>query len=134
MRPDSSWMGTCTPHWRASAWCPELAHPGRSRLGPHLWEKDHVADRGRVGEEHDQPVDADAETGGRRHAVLERPDIVGVVEHRFLVAALLGGGLGAKPRRLLLRVVELREAVGDLAACDEELEAVSDEGVCIVGT
>src|SRR6185437_7786496 len=48
----------------------------RSALrGLELREEDHVADRRAVGEEHHQPVDADAFAGGRRKPVLERADV-----------------------------------------------------------
>ena len=40
--------------------------------GAQQREGDDVADGWRVGEQHHEPVDADAETAGRRHAVLER--------------------------------------------------------------
>ena len=39
-----------------------------------------------VGEEHHQAVDADADTAGRREAVLEGPDVVLVNGMRFIVA------------------------------------------------
>ena len=83
----------------------------------------------RVGEQHHQPVDADAAAAGRRHADLERADEVGVVVHRLLVAGFLVGGLGAKARRLVLGVVQLGKAVGVFAAGDEELEALGDRRV-----
>jgi hypothetical protein len=41
----------------------------------------------------------------------------------------LFGGLGGEARRLVLGVVELGEAVGDLAPGDEELEALGDRRV-----
>ena len=41
---------------------------------PHLREEEHVADRALAREQHDEPVDADAEPTGGRHAVLQRGD------------------------------------------------------------
>ena len=87
---------------------------------------------GRIGEQHHQPVDADAEPAGRRHAVFERADVVGVVEHRFLVARVLALDLRAEARRLVLGVVELGEAVRELAPRDEELEAIREERIRVV--
>ena len=57
---------------------------------------------------------------------LERADEVGVVVHRLLVAGFLVGRLRLEARGLVLGVVQLGEAVGDLAAGDEELEALGD--------
>ena len=81
-------------------------------------------DVGRVGQQHHEPVDADAAAAGRGHAVLERANVVRVVVHRFLVAGFLRGDLGAKARRLVLGVVQLGKTVGDLATGDEQLEAL----------
>ena len=56
---------------------PESARSGSgpsSTLRPHGRKEDHVADRGLIGEEHEQPVDPDADAAGRRHAVLQRAE------------------------------------------------------------
>ena len=45
-------------------------------------EEDDVADRLAAGEQHGEPVDAEAEAGRRRHPVGERLDVVGVVSAR----------------------------------------------------
>src|SRR5690606_20563056 len=82
-----------------------------SLLRAHVREQQHVADRGAAGQQHDQAVDADAQPAGRRHAVLERTDVVGVVVHRLVVAALLGRDLGLEARGLVLRIVQLGEAI-----------------------
>ena len=55
-------------------------------------EQQHVANRRRIGEQHDQAIDADAEPAGRRHAVLERAQVVLVQHLRLLVAALARSG------------------------------------------
>src|SRR5689334_4414113 len=69
---------------------PELPR-GPSRLvGAHLGEEDHVADRGLVGQQHDQAIDADALARRRRHAVFEGAAEVFVVIHRLFVAGALG--------------------------------------------
>ena len=86
-------------------------------------EEQHVADRRGVGEEHDEAVDADAAAGGRGQAVLEGADVVGVVVHGFVVTVALRIGLGLEAGGLIVRVVELGEAVAEFSAGDEELEA-----------
>ncbi len=64
---------------------------------------------------------------GRRHAVLQRADVVGVEVHGFVVAGVLvGSTCGQEALGLVFRVVQLGEAVGDFAAADEQLEAVGD--------
>src|SRR5712692_10652252 len=90
--------------------------------GLELREEDHVADRRAVGEEHHEAVDADAFPGRGRQPVLERANVVGVVIHGFLVARFLGARLRGEPRGLVVGVVQLGKAVGDLASGDEELE------------
>src|SRR5688500_8102370 len=67
-----------------------------------LRKQDHVPDRRAVGEEHHEAVDADPFAGGRRKAILERADVVGVVVHRLLVAGFLRLGLRGEARRLVL--------------------------------
>ena len=65
----------------------------------------------RVGEQHHQPVDADAEAAGRRQAVLERPQVVLVDDHRLVVAGRLLPGLVLEAGPLLVGVDELAEGV-----------------------
>lgn len=85
-----------------------------------------------VGEQHHHAVDTDAQTGGRRQAVLQRGDVVFVVEHRFVVAGVFGVHLIGKALCLVFGVVQLGEAVADFTAADEELEAVGDFRVNVV--
>ena len=101
---------------------------------PHLRKQDDVANARAVGQQHDQTIDADAAAAGRRQAVLERADVVGVVVHRLIVAGLLRLGLLLETRGLVLRVVQLGEAVGDLAPGDEQLEALGDVRVGVAAS
>ena len=103
---------------------------GSSRgLVAHVREQQHVADGRRIGEQHGQTVDADAHAACRRHAVLERADVVGVVAHGLVVAHVLGLDLRTEALGLVDRVVELVEGVGVLVAADEQLEALGKLGV-----
>src|ERR1700704_2391945 len=77
------------------------------RLRPHVWEQDDIANARTVGQEHHQPVDADAQAAGGRHAVFERADVVGVVVHGLLVTRFLHARLLEEARRLVLGIVEL---------------------------
>jgi hypothetical protein len=48
-----------------------IDNPRRSRFALQLWEQDDVADRRRIGEQHDEPVDADAlaRGGGKPYSI-----------------------------------------------------------------
>ncbi len=96
-------------------------------------EQDHVADAGAVGQQHHKPVDADAAATGGRHAVFEGADEIVVEIHGLVVSAVLGFHLGLEAGGLVFRVVELGEAVAELAARDVELEAFRHLGARVVG-
>ena len=57
-----------------------------------------------------------------------------VERHGFVVAGPGLLRLLAEPRRLVFRVVQLREAVGDFATADEELETVGNERVLVAAS
>ena len=96
------------------------------RLRAHGGKQEHVADGRRVGEQHHQPVDADAESAGRWHAHLDRLEKV-LVDRRNL-----GVPGGAQPRlffesrALVDRIIELAERVGKLAPRDDQLESLDE--------
>ena len=101
-------------------------------LGAHRRKENHVADRGLVGQQHDQPVDADPHAAGRRHAVLERADIVGVELMRLLVTRLALAALILEPGPLIVGIVQLAERIGELGAVDEQLEALGEARIVTV--
>ena len=76
-----------------------------------------------LAEQHDQPVDPDAEPAGARHALFERAHVVQVDVARLGVAARLGPRLGLERRELRHRVVLLGVGVAQLEARDDQLEA-----------
>ena len=89
-----------------------------------LREQDHLADGRLPGEQHYQPVDAHAKASRGRHSVLQGQQEVLVKAVRVLLcirgsAQLL---LFIEAPSLLIRVVQLREGVGDLHAPGEALE------------
>ena len=100
--------------------------------GPQRREEDHLADRVDAGQQHHQPVDADAEPAGAGHAVLEGADVVEVDVAGLRVAAGLGAGLGLERGELLDRVVLLGVGVAQLEAGDDQLEALDVVGVVAV--
>lgn len=101
------------------------------RFGTHLREEEHVTDARSVREEHGETVNTDAAAGGRGEAVLQGADVVRVVVHRFIVALALRVSLSLEAAGLIVRVIELREAVRVLAADDIELEALADARIAV---
>ena len=89
-------------------------------------KKQHIADGRRVGEQHDQAVDADAHAARRRHAVLERADVVGVVAHGLSSPMPFASTCARETLGLINRVVELGEGVGVLMTHDEQLETLRE--------
>src|SRR5678815_6000163 len=73
---------------------------GNSSFWSQDRKQDDVADVRRVGEVHEQPVDADADATHGRHAVFHRPQIVFIDAARFFVAR------GAEPRLSLIHISE----------------------------
>src|SRR3954453_7254401 len=100
-------MGQSTAAARRPYVVPALAHCG---------EQHDLADRAGPGEQHHEPVDADPDAAGRRHAVLQRLDVGLVVGLRLLVAGLGERPLLLEPRALVVGVVELGERVRELHA------------------
>ena len=105
---------------------------GRGELRAQRREEDHLADRVDAGQQHHQPVDADAEPARGRHAVLQRADVVVVDVARLRVAGLLGPRLGLERGELLGRVVLLAVGVAQLEAGDDQLEPLDVGGVVAV--
>src|SRR5687768_14005394 len=89
---------------------------------PHQREEDHIPDRGTVRQQHDQPVDPDAFARRRRHAELQRPDVVLVHRMRLIVAAGALAELFLETPLLLRRVVQLAEGVRQLDPRGVQLE------------
>src|ERR1051326_5246483 len=104
----------------------------RAVLGRRVGGEYCIPDTWSVGKKHPQAVDPETRARGRRQAVFQRSDVVGVVVHGLLVARLLGLRLLEEARRLVLGIVQLREAVGDLLRVDEKLEAIDDSRVLVV--
>src|SRR5882724_2554139 len=123
------------PTTTAKAGASNLLAPRWLRLlRSELREEDDLSNRGLRGQGHDQTIDAHPEPGGRRQPVLEGPDVVFVVIHRLLVAALAAFDLVAKATRLVDRIVELRKCVADLAPVHEELEPIDEARVRVLAT
>ena len=97
-------------------------------LAPQRREQNHIPNAWAVGEQHHQTVNANAAAAGRRHAVFQRTNVVGIKIHGLFVARIFGGDLRMKPSCLVFGVVELGKAVGDLAARDEQFKAFRDLG------
>src|SRR5581483_3614291 len=101
--------------------------PG-SALAPHVGEQDYVADRARIGQDHQQPVDAQAETARRGHAVLERRQEVLVHRVGLLLALAPGLGLDLEASSLLVGIAELGVGRDELHAGDHEVGVLDEPG------
>ena len=97
--------------------------------GAQVGKENHFADRIAIGEQHRQPVDAQAEAAGGRHAVGQRlhvvdVDRVGLVVAKRVVAAVGLVIFGQKALQLVERVVDFAKGVEQLHAADKALEAL----------
>ncbi len=72
-----------------------------------MGKEQHVTDRRRVGQQHDQAINADPLAGRRRHSVLQRTDVILVVMHRFRITAVLRRHLRAEAFGLIFGVIQL---------------------------
>src|SRR5215469_7661271 len=108
--------------------CGRFGVPGTG-FGPQKRKQDHVADGMRVREQHCQTIDAYAAASGGGHAIGERANVVLIHLVRFFVAALAFLELGLEATALVLGVVELAEAVGNLHPAGKDLPALSPFGL-----
>jgi hypothetical protein len=109
-----------------------LDHVGQLGLGAHHRKQDDVPDGLDSAEEHDQPVDTDADPRRGGEGRTRAPDEGQVGRVGLEVAAGHGLGLAPEPLLLLLGDVELAVAVGELLGVDGQLEPVGHGGVVLV--
>src|SRR5262245_25698336 len=89
---------------------------------PQGRERDDVADRWAVGQQHNQTIDSDAEPAAGWQPVFEGSNVVFVQRLRFLVACGPRPHLGLEARPLVLRISYLGKGVCDLPAINIRLE------------
>lgn len=85
-----------------------------------------------IGEEHDQPVDTDTFSRGRRHAVFQGAQEIFIHQMGFFIACRPLRRLSFEPFPLIQRIVQLGKGIGDLPAGDVELEAIGQGRVRIL--
>lgn len=90
--------------------------------GLHRREQKHIADRRAVCQQHHETVNADTESAGRRHTVLERRQKVLVDIVGLIVARSLERGLMLKAAALIDWVVQFAERVRVLTPKDKQFE------------
>lgn len=76
-------------------------------LWAHVREQDNVTNGRRIGQQHHQPINADALPCGGRKAMLKGPNIVGIVVGGFFVSRCFGLELLQKPLALIFGIVQL---------------------------
>src|SRR5205814_6167497 len=85
-------------------------------------KQNHISDGGRVRQQHGQAVNAESNAAGRRQYEGEGAYVILVHAVSFLVAALSLPQLLLEAAALLLGIVQLAEAIGDLHASGKDLE------------
>ena len=65
-----------------------------------------------------------AQTARRAHAELQRANVIGVVNHGFLVARVFGFDFRTETGGFIFGIVQLGKAVGDFATTDEKLKTI----------
>src|SRR5208283_2961351 len=93
--------------------------------GTQQRKENDVADGTRIGQQHGEPIDADAFAGSRRQSVRESTNVVLVHLVSLFVTAHPFAQLLLEAAALLLRIVQLTEGVPDLQAANEDLEALN---------
>ena len=96
------------------------------RLGAQGGEGDDLADVGHVGQQHDQAVDADAESAGRRQPVLESAEVVLVDRHGLVVAAGRAAACASNRARWSSGSTSSENAFPELAPGDDGFEALHE--------
>src|SRR6516165_2608344 len=87
-------------------------------------EDENVADGALIGQQHDQPVNADADAGGRRHAVFKGANEIPIGLGDLFVSRSACGDLCVEARALIVWIVELGKGIGDLHSAAEEFVTV----------
>ena len=85
-----------------------------------------------VSKQHNHAVDPDTQTRCRRQTVLQRDNIVFVIEHRFVITSVFLADLLSKTFCLIFRIVQLGETVTDFATADKEFKAVSNKRIVVI--
>ncbi len=93
-------------------------------LCSQMRKENDIADRGLVGEEHDQAVNAHTPAASGRHTVAQRADKVLVHLMGLLVPSLEGTNLSQESLSLVYGVIQLGEGIAYLHAADITLEAL----------
>src|ERR1019366_2733402 len=99
--------------------------------GTQQREEDHIADGARIGQQHGQPIDANAFTCGRRQSIRQSANVVLIHLVGFFVAARAFAALPLEAPALLLGIVQLAERVADLKSANEYLETLDPIGVLL---
>ena len=95
----------------------------------HLREQHDLANSELTSHQHDQAVDTDTDTEGRRHTILQRAQEIVVDDHRLVVTLVGKTHLRDETLLLIDRIVELRIGIGQLLTVDHQLETLGEAGL-----
>ena len=97
-------------------------------------KQDHVPNRLRVHQEHDQPIHSDSFSRGRRHTIFQGPQEIFVEKMGFFVTLGPGLNLLFKAAALVHGIRQLGERVGSLSAANIELKSIRYRGIFLVSS
>src|SRR3954453_14036550 len=92
-------------------------------------KQNNVADRGAVGQGYLQPVDANTNSSGRRHAGAKRTNVIFIEDHGLFISALPFGHLIDEALILFMWIIELAKSVRDLHPVYEKLKSLGDPSI-----
>jgi hypothetical protein len=95
-------------------------------MGFEKGEKDYIANAGSIRKKHNKAIHAEPDTHRRRKTVLKSAQVIFVELHRLEIPVLALNFLPLKALTLIVRIVELPKAVGDLPAQDKELKPFAE--------
>ena len=101
---------------------------------PKMGKQNHIPNRRRVGQQHNEPIDTDPLARSRRQAIFESANIVVIKVHGLVIPGLFGRDLRFEAIRLIFRVVKLAKSIGQLPPANKKLEPISHKGVVVVAS
>ena len=95
-------------------------------------EQQHIPNRRRIGQQHDQAVNTNTLARRRRQTVFQRTNVVGIKVHGLIVACVLFRHLLHEAFGLVFGIVQLGEAIRNLAPANEKLKTVRHHRIRII--
>ena len=94
-------------------------------FGLHLREEDHIADGFLAGQQHREPIDADAETCSGGHTVFQCAEEIFIKRLYLFDSAGAVSHLFFEPGSLIERIVQLAERIAELLSVADRFEPLN---------